>query len=1082
MGVRQTWANIRVHLLGAAAIGLAVTGCVSKRGVQVPPGASGPSMVTGTLVARTAGAEIELADVRVHLADSQGRRVAEAVTALDGRFDLVAPTPGPYRLCYVLASGSRCAPQVVAQAATTPLGSIAVQEAPSLSGRVLTGDGRPCWISDSFFGLDVSTQIIATPRGLRGGLPASARANTEGEYAMFELPGGQYDVATQCEAARATRQVRIATGTTADFDLRNRAPVIHALTAFEGAAAVTQALTGRTLDLRAETSDPEGDQIRYGWSALPASGQLTPGGGATAQWRMPAEAGLISAYLIARDGKGGYAFKRVDMSAAPRIGIVMSGRALDETTGRGIENATVTMGSASTLTGTEGRFSLEGAPRDDGRYVLTLDHPDYALMSRVLDRGVRGVAFEMTAAQVTQMASAEALTLVDRSSAGYCGTLRGPAGEYRRPVVRRERDREDKQLERPRDEAPCVRRGAEIAIPAGALVDGRGNAAAGPVRAAVTTLNPERRALPGDYSALTRTGETVGLVSYGAVDAKFTDAAGQPLNLRPGATAEVRIPVPPGQAATARPTMPMWSYDAARGRWIEEGSGTLERRPDGLFYVGRTRHFSTINFDLPGYDLSNVTCLRAELDNDVSAWTNKILRVYVSYGGTSLEVREQPLDSAPLHAIYTIPWGSPPTTARLELRGELGGTEYVLFDQIYNLDTRPKMTGTDIFPPYPYTACGDVIHIGPAPLIPYYGLDASGRPAFLTGPFGGFNPPGNPAAAYYQKIDPNSERTELDAWWQKNGFQFFNGGPGTGTGYIHTHYMNDNDLGFGRAMTCHIPAAGKLACYVTNFGLPDRNPANAVAAAVGDQTQRGGTVAMEYDPSLGANAVSFYAFGGGGGLGPRLDYVDLDGFGPKPVPYVCMVCHGGNFANDEVEHARFREFDLTSFVFPPSTFGGVPRTWDYGGTTLFAAEKSDYSTLNRLVRDVQPSTSSPIHELIDKWYPNGVGVFNPAQPAVPAGWVGHETEYDKVYARSCRTCHIARDGGQAAAPLVFDSFAQFVGSSAASAVCGYNILPSPHKRRRMPNAAVTYRNFWANATRVQLFETMMSIPANTCGQ
>ncbi|HYD36635.1 MAG TPA: hypothetical protein VEA60_03420, partial [Allosphingosinicella sp.] len=629
-------------------------------------------------------------------------------------------------------------------------------------------------------------------------------------------------------------------------------------------------------------------------------------------------------------------------------------------------------------------------------------------------------------------------------------------------------------------------RGAEIEIPAGALVDGRGNAATGPVRAAVTTLNPERRALPGDYSALTRAGRTVGLVSYGAVDAKFTDAAGQPLNLRPGTTAEVRIPVPPGQAATARPTMPMWSYDPVRGRWIEEGEGTLERRVDGLFYVGQTRHFSTINFDLPGYDLSNSTCLRVELDKDLSAWTNKILRVYVSYGGTSLEVREQPLDSAPLHAVYTIPWGNPPTTARLELRGVLGGTERVVFDQIFNLDTRPKMTGTDVFPPYPYSACGQIIHIGPAPLIPYYALDVAGRPAFLAGAYNAFNPKTNPAPAYYNKIDPLPAKDRLDLWWAANGFNGA-GGPGTGTGFVHEHYMNDNDLGFGRGMNCIVPAAGKLACYVTNFGLPDRNPANAFAAAIGDPGQRGGTVAMEYDPSLGANAVSFYAFGAGGPTAPRLEYVDLDGFGPKPVPHVCMVCHGGTFAADDVSHARFREFDLPSFVFPPVSASSGPRKWDFGGpSTLQNNEIHNFARLNRLVRDVQPSTATPVYELIERWYPNGIGTSSspvyPVKPAVPPGWSSQVAGYHDVYGKSCRTCHIARDNGNTAfMPLVFNTYGDFSWTLVPQAVCGYNVFPSPHKRRIMPNAAVTYRNFWADTARVQKFETLLGIfPANSC--
>jgi hypothetical protein len=58
---------------------------------------------------------------------------------------------------------------------------------------------------------------------------------------------------------------------------------------------------------------------------------------------------------------------------------------------------------------------------------------------------------------------------------------------------------------------------------------------------------------------------------------------------------------------------------------------------------------------------------------------------------------------------------------------------------------------------------------------------------------------------------------------------------------------------------------------------------------------------------------------------------------------------------------------------------------------------------------------------------------------------------------------------------VFNDFGNFSGTSYA--VCG---IGTP-KRRIMPNAVVTYKNFWTDTLRVQQFETLTGEAANTCG-
>ena len=382
------------------------------------------------------------------------------------------------------------------------------------------------------------------------------------------------------------------------------------------------------------------------------------------------------------------------------------------------------------------------------------------------------------------------------------------------------------------------------------------------------------------------------------------------------------------------------------------------------------------------------------------------------------------------------------------------------------------MTGNNLWPPYPYAECGVPVTLEADPVnLPYYGdLDATGRPAFLTGPQGQFLPADGEQTAtdYYDTIDPgNATNPTLSAWWTNHGFSGTDGSGGTSA-----QYLNFNDLGFGRDMNCKMTVSD-LACFVTNYGAPDQNLGNADAAAIKDATKRGATVAMEYKASEPADRrVRFYVYGGGNpSTAGKLKFADLDGLGPKPVPHLCTVCHGGRYvpATKNAAQSRFREFDLPSFKY------STGRTWDYApstnSTTLSPAELTAFSTLNKLIHDVAPATS-PIKDLVDNWYPGAVGAANtaPVKPAVPAGWSGQVNGYHDVYGKSCRTCHVARDNGIANSFITFSSSASFSGTSYV--VCG------PPKV--MPNAYITYKNFWNDLQRVIDYRTLTSQTQATC--
>jgi uncharacterized protein (TIGR02145 family) len=85
------------------------------------------------------------------------------------------------------------------------------------------------------------------------------------------------------------------------------------------------------------------------------------------------------------------------------------------------------------------------------------------------------------------------------------------------------------------------------------------------------------------------------LISYGMVAVELTDASGQPVELAPGVTAEVRFPITGSQQGSAPSAIDLWWYDEDAGHWRHEGTATRQ----GNEYVGQVGHFSFWNVDIP---------------------------------------------------------------------------------------------------------------------------------------------------------------------------------------------------------------------------------------------------------------------------------------------------------------------------------------------------------------------------------------------------------------------------------------------------------------------------------------------------
>jgi hypothetical protein len=212
---------------------------------------------------------------------------------------------------------------------------------------------------------------------------------------------------------------------------------------------------------------------------------------------------------------------------------------------------------------------------------------------------------------------------------------------------------------------------------------------------------------------------------------------------------------------------------------------------------------------------------------------------------------------------------------------------------------------------------------------------------------------------------------------------------------------------------------------------------------------------MEYSPvegdASGTKIVKFFVYLNSA----RQTAADLDGFGPKFVPNLCLNCHGGNFTFpatpvDVNLNSSFRELDVSTYKFPALR------------TTPTMAEQAAFKQQNQFIQSTL-AARQPILDLIVGWYaPGGMGAIqNNAYTPTNWGLPGSSQYglYHDVVKVSCRTCHIAFDSNDDASGLDWNRYDQFKinRDSIASIAVGAHISGSG---RSMPHALVTYRNFW----------------------
>lgn len=140
----------------------------------------------------------------------------------------------------------------------------------------------------------------------------------------------------------------------------------------------------------------------------------------------------------------------------------------------------------------------------------------------------------------------------------------------------------------------------------GAFKDASGNAYSGSVQVGLYHLKPSdtylSETMPGSLLASNSNGDAKILETFGMLHVELTGSGGQKLNIASGHSAEISLDIDASQLSTSPTTIPLWSFDEVAGIWKEEGSASKV----GNKYIGNVSHFSWWNCDAP-FDQCNLT-------------------------------------------------------------------------------------------------------------------------------------------------------------------------------------------------------------------------------------------------------------------------------------------------------------------------------------------------------------------------------------------------------------------------------------------------------------------------------------------
>lgn len=1031
--------------------------------------------------------DIYLPQVKVYLKNSVTGATSDPVlTDLSGRFTLHARSAGRYQICWEKPGYiAGCTQTIYSLFATNRhVSKLRIQAAKQeqttlVYGNVTLRDGSRPRLLEPLINANAFADV--TLFDSTGVSLTQVAVNNFGEYVLPQTPiRAKLTLQSEAEAGIGKQAIlpeaNLANAPfhAINLTINNYPPRVEPLTPQTDSGRFVRAVQpGDTVNMTARSSDRDGDPLQYRW-LLPANGgTLDSETNQSVKWQLPSAPGLYLISVAVFDGKGGYARAELPLRV-DALGVPFSGK-VDATDASFVAGAEVEVNGDKTTTNGQGRFQLRVKEAD--RFVLNIRKAGYGLVSRIYDKAVVDGRWTLVLATVTTVDPTADFEVFDRRDKRNCpgpaadqlnwrdylAVLRNPQWQDGKGNVVLPFGRLAVPLPNPQNPQRECGPGTRVRIPANSLQDASGNPPAGMVEVSLATVDlasPEQ--MPGDYTVLRPDNSTQVMQSYGAGMVEIT-SGGLEYNLKPGASAELTIPVDPTQLAAGGalpPTIPLLYYDEQAGIWREEGSLTLV----GTSYVAKVSHFSTINADLVKTDQS---CLRV-LSPSLPA--NYKLEITIPMGpGAAPKVMSQMISNVPTeHVIYNLP--SNVNVVLVPIRID-NNTPIGTF--IVNTGGAQNPTSPNLPAGPPYVACATQVTLSElvVPDVPVSGEFLHGLTTFAATNLDELNPaiPAQNALKlaldqattdYYAQVDPRSRRQTLADFRTANGF---------GPGEVEAIYANGGDLGFGRDMHCmkQLASDGQfdVACYVTNYGSNATPDGQDVLDAIAG-TDPVATVAMEWSriedplaPGDPPNAplvfgdpqrvVKFFVYDGAGAA--FLNAANLDGLGTRPIPQLCMVCHGGEYSgavsggvpsftsrNDVKLGSQFIPFDLQFY-----TFGPAPRDK--------ATQQPFFKTLNEdYVLATAPN--SAIQGIIAEMYAGGA--IQDEDFAVP-GWQAqpsHEAMYKNVVAPTCRMCHASITVDPT---LRFDQATQAIDrlGQIESRVCAQHV---------MPHAQVTHELFWTS--------------------
>ena len=335
--------------------------------------------------------------------------------------------------------------------------------------------------------------------------------------------------------------------------------------AFTAAAPTIKA--GDPLLFTSSSSDPDGDALTQSWDF----GDDTRGGGLSIAHVFPS-AGAFIVKLTVGDGKGGVdsTTQSITVTAGEPTGapLAVSGEITD-TAGLPLAGVAVKLGS-STL----------GTSDANGKVIVSIPTgPSQTLMLFKAGYTDQVAALEFPIGSSSGNAFFKLSMMTQAPSQPMSATTGG---------------------------AITGLDNAKLEIPAAALETANGTPVTGNIEVSITPLDVSNpailAAMPGRLEGTQTDGSSAGIVSLGMTDFSLTQN-GQDLNLKPGSSAKVRIPLyadtdAQGKVLVLGDTIPLWSMSEKTGEWVQEGIGIVVDNGNGTKALEATiTHFSLWNCD-----------------------------------------------------------------------------------------------------------------------------------------------------------------------------------------------------------------------------------------------------------------------------------------------------------------------------------------------------------------------------------------------------------------------------------------------------------------------------------------------------